>query len=286
MIAFNNTTTRLIRVDGEAGGGSAECRSLPAGAGAHSLAPAPATGPLLIVDEMRRRIVRDAEFLLSVIAWTDIPGRVAIIEAAPNGTSGFSIGSGHRLAAVFGVRAEVAIGMNAAQLCDYGRYRARSAAEAAYRSALIIESTAVHELAHAIASQFDETTSVVGLPSRTIADFVSGSLTAEQPTAIWLAGHGTAWAAAHAILAARAMRLRHKGSRRVWRDMMRVDFRAHCLPPYENFADAVADIHADAPIRQLLSDAEWLAHLPSLSIDDRLAIHRRQSPRTTLENTR
>jgi hypothetical protein len=72
--------------------------------------------------------------------------------------------------------------------------------------------------------------------------------------------------------------------RSVWESCLRVDFRCHCLPAFADVTAAVADVPGTAPLRRLVANAKWLARVPSLSFDDRMAIYRRQSPANSVEN--
>jgi hypothetical protein len=113
---------------------------------------------------------------------------------------------------------------------------------------------------------------------------VAGAIEIEQSASRWLDTHSVAWAAAYAVLAQRAMGVRPSWRRPSWEAFLRHDFRSHCLPDYDAVAAVVAGVPCDAPLRPLIGDTKWLAGIPSMSIDERLAMHRRQAPDLPPEN--
>jgi hypothetical protein len=278
VIPFPVAMAKMIRRPDEVGGGS-DSRPIKAGADlVHPLPAAPADPSITIDDARRGRIVRDAEALLSFVARRDTPGRVAIVESAADGALGFSLGSGHRLAAVFNCTAEVAVGLDVAYLLGAACHKARSLNEAVADAAMFIESLGVHELAHAVTAKLDAQSRVATIPAHGLIDYATGKLAVEWSLRRWLRSHDTRWGAAYAILAARAMRCRPR-CQREWLYLLRCDYRFHCLPPYDAFAAAVAGIGDDEPLRAILADKAWLATLPTLTPRSRLFMSR--VPKTT-----
>ena len=105
-----------------------------------------------IVRKQLSRLIADAESLLTVAAWRDLPAGLRIIDCAGGRLAGGCLGSGHRLARAHGFRLEAVAVMVAAEhrlrfmleLCDDNLPAALGEA------ALAMEAVAAHELAHAL----------------------------------------------------------------------------------------------------------------------------------------
>jgi len=193
-------------------------------------------------------IRRDAAALLSVAAWPDLPAGLAVLplpempEAA-----GLAIGSGHSLALANGGRpGAVAVRVDAAGILR-GAIRASRADVATLATVLrpVIESVAVHELAHALTAPRDR----AATPTEAAAFVVAcGRL----PPGRGAAAHCPRWAAAMLLLAGRAARLRPASEHPVIEDMAREHLRAYGFDAAA-LATALGDVADEVSVRELLA---------------------------------
>jgi hypothetical protein len=205
-----------------------------------------------IVAKQLGGLTADAEALLSVAAWPDLPAGLRIIDCDGSLLSGFCSGSGHSLAQAHGFRP--------------GTVAVAVAAEAALRVALewwpddpdavvgeagvMIEAVGVHEAAHALVADIDgELRPGEGDLLRRLPAAV-GSLLKADSAERTARDHGAAWAAALVILAHRCQRYR-PGARHRWGELLDRDLRAHGLD-VQAVADAVGDVADELPLRALL----------------------------------
>jgi hypothetical protein len=206
-----------------------------------------------IVARQLPRLIADAEALLSVAAWPDLPARMRIIDCDGSRLAGFCDGSGHRFAQAHG--------------CRPGAVAVAVAAEAALRVALgwwpddlpvalaeagvMIEAVAAHELAHALVADIDaelrpgEAGILRSLP------VAVGTILPADSAERTAADHGPAWAAALVILARRCRRYR-RGARHRWSKLLDRDLRAYGIDA-QAVADVVADVADEMRLRDLLA---------------------------------
>jgi hypothetical protein len=209
----------------------------------------PASPPIArLAARYARAARRDAEALLAVAAWPDLPAGVAVLPlyAIPE-AAGISVGSGHALAIANGRRpGAVAVRVDAAGILR-AAFRASGADAAAVVMALrpVIESVAVHELAHALTKPRDP----VATPTEA-AEFVAASL--RLPLGTGAAAHCPRWAAAMLLLADRAARLRPAHERPAVKTLAREHLQWYGFDPAA-VAEALGDVSDEASVRELLA---------------------------------
>lgn len=206
-----------------------------------------------IVRRQLRRLTADAEALLGVAAWRDLPAGCRIIDIDGSRLAGFCSGSGHRLAQAHGCRqGAVAVGVAAdAALRAALAVWADELPAALGEAAVAIEFVAAHEPSHALTAPIDGelrqgegdilrrlqvavgTVAVIGSPERTARD------------------HGAAWAAGLVILSQRCGQYRPRAQHR-WHELLENDLRAVGIDA-QAVADAVGDVADDRPVRELLA---------------------------------
>jgi len=198
------------------------------------------------------RLIADAEALLTVVAWRDLPAGLRIIDCAGGWLAGGSIGSGHNLARAHGCRPGTVAVMVAAEhrlrrlLEAWPDDQAAAIAEAA----LGLELTAAHELTHALLADPDpelqagEADTLRRLP----AAVAEPRPTPADRTA---RAHGAAWAAGLVILGERCRRYR-PGARDRWPVLIADDLEAVGIDA-EAVARAVGDVGDELPLRALLA---------------------------------
>jgi hypothetical protein len=205
-----------------------------------------------IVQRQLGRIIADAEALLTVVAWRDLPAGLRIIDCAGGRLAGGCLGSGHRLARAHGCRPGAVAVMVAAE------YRLRRLLEAwpvdqaaaLGEATLAIEAVAAHELAHALIADPDpelragEADTLRRLP----AAVAEPRPTPADRTA---RDHGAAWAAGLVILGERCRRYR-PGARDRWPVLIADDLEAVGIDA-EAVARAVGDVGDELPLRALLA---------------------------------
>lgn len=205
-----------------------------------------------IVKRQLGRIIADAEALMKVAAWRDLPAGLRIIDCAGGWLAGGSLGSGHRLARAHGCRRGGVAVMVAA------RYRLRFMLElwadnlpaALGEAALGIEAVAAHELCHALIADPDpelrpgEADILRALPAAV------GSPRPASPERT-AADHGAAWAAGLVILGERCRRYR-PGARHRWPEVIADDLTDYGIDAVA-VAGAVGDVADDLPLLELLA---------------------------------
>ena len=206
-----------------------------------------------IVAKQLGRIVADAESLLAVAAWADLPAGLRIIDCAGGRLAGGCLGSGHRLARAHSFRPGAVAVMVAAE------YRLRFMLElwddnlpaALGEAALAIEAVAAHELAHALVADPDDPELQPGEAEalrRLPAAVAAPRATPAERTA---RDHDAAWAAGLVILAERCRR--HRGwARHRWPVVIADDLRSVGID-HEAVAEALGHVGHELPLRCLLA---------------------------------
>jgi len=200
--------------------------------------------PNLLVSE----IARDAEALLTVAAWPDLPAGMAVLPLdGCDYASGKSIGSGHDLALANGCRpGAVAVRVDVA-----GIVRQAVAADPNYPTvaldvaAMVAEAVAIHEAAHAIVAEPDAEKDIAGAVARVRAAEAAPSRSGAD-------AHCPRWAAAVVALTCRAIRLRPAIERVDREATLRDDLSRYGIDAAA-VADALGDVADDARLRELLA---------------------------------
>lgn len=208
-----------------------------------------------IVRKQLPRLIADAEWLLTVAAWSDLPAGVRIIDIPGGAISGFCLGSGHRFAQAHGCRpGAVAFAVAAEDALRCGLRRWPDELPIAMAEAgVMIETVAAHEMAHALVADID-------------GDLLPGqsSLLRQLPAAVGSAvvvaaddfaerkarDHGAAWAAAIVILSQRCRQYR-PGARHRWDVLIKRDLQAVGIDA-DAVEEAVVDVADELPLRDLL----------------------------------
>jgi hypothetical protein len=193
-------------------------------------------------------IRRDAEALLAVAAWADLPAGVAVLPLTGRPeASGASIGSGHALALAHGcrpgavaVRVDVVGIMRAALTAS-----ADDAALGILAARPMIEAVAVHELAHALVHDPDDTSTAAEAVALVAACDAAALRTGAD-------AHGPRWAAAVVVLTRRVIRLRPAHERPALKAAMHADLQAYGLDAAA-VAEALGEIADEEPLRELLA---------------------------------
>jgi len=205
-----------------------------------------------IVQRQLGRLIADAEALLAVVAWRDLPAGLRIIDCAGGWLAGGSLGSGHNLARAHGCRPGTVAVMAAAE------YRLRFMLElwhdnlpaALGEAALGIEAVAAHELAHALLADPDPELSA---GEADILRRLPGAVAEPRPSPAdrTARAHGAAWAAGLVILGERCRRYRGWARHR-WPVVIADDLGAVGIDA-EAVARAVGDVGDELPLRALLA---------------------------------
>lgn len=206
-----------------------------------------------IVAKQLGRLVADAEALLGVAARRDLPAGLRIIPCDGSRLSGFSLGSGHRLAQAHGYRpgaVAVAVAAEDALRTALGWFPDEPAFVLG-EAGLKIEFVAAHELSHALVNDIDdELRPDEGDILRRLPAAV-GTVHVQRRAKREARDHGAAWAAALVILAGRCAAFR-PGARHRWRERLDHDLRGYGLDPVA-VAEAVGDVADELPLRELLA---------------------------------
>jgi hypothetical protein len=205
-----------------------------------------------IVRKQLPRIIADAEALLAVAAWRDLPAGLRIIDIVGRRLCGFCVGSGHRFAQAHGCRegvAAVAVATEEA-LRHSIKLWADDLSAALGEAALIIEYVAAHEAAHAIVANIDADLQ----PGQ--ADILrkmaaTGTATVKKSAEQTVRDHPPSWAAAVAILSRRCSQYRPRARHR-WPEVLRSDLEAVGIDA-QAVAEAVGDVGDEQPLRALLA---------------------------------
>ena len=212
-----------------------------------------------IVEREAPRLARDAEALLLTIARFDYPHGMAIVEPAARSRDAWAIGSGHRLAAALNCSrhpAAVVVGAEA-RLRDAIAWHGIARLDVAIQAARVdTEATAIHETAHAIASTLDEPANDHTLD---VYRRVFPALCEHESPRDQITRHDARWAAAYAVLVARAIPFRPRDAVALMREVIG-DFADYGLD-YPAIADRVAQVGADVPLRGLLTDATFIGEI-------------------------
>jgi hypothetical protein len=205
-----------------------------------------------IVQRQLGRIIADAEALLTVAAWPDLPAGLRIIDIAGGWLAGGSLGSGHGLARAHGCRP----GARAVLVAAGHRLRFMLEAwpddqtAAIGEAALGIEAVAAHELCHALLADPDpelrpgEADILRALPAAV-------GVPRPSPAVRTAADHGAAWAAGLVILGQRCRRYR-PGARHRWPVVIADDLADYGIDAVA-VAGAVGDVADELPLRELLA---------------------------------
>jgi hypothetical protein len=206
-----------------------------------------------IVRRQLPRLIADAEALLSVAGWRDLPAGCRLIDIDGSRLAGFSSGSGHRLAEAHGFRAgTVAVGVAAESALRAALdVWADELPAAMGEAAVAIEFVMAHELAHALVAHIDgsmqpgEADILRRLPVAvgTVAVSDSHERTARD--------HGARWAAACVILTQRCEQYRPRAQHR-WQELLANDLHAVGIDA-QAVAVAVGDVADELPLRDLLA---------------------------------
>jgi hypothetical protein len=197
------------------------------------------------------RLIADAEALLSVAAYADLPAGCRIIGCA-DGLAGFCLGSGHRLAQAHGCRqGAVAVGVAAeGALLKALEWWPDEPDAVLGEAGVMIESVACHELAHALVADIDG-----GLTAHeaSVLRQLPGAVKTPPPAPFerTASDHGAAWAAASMILSRRCRQYR-PWARHRWAELLGHDLRAVGIDA-DAVALAVGDVADELPLRELLA---------------------------------
>ena len=206
-----------------------------------------------IVRRQLPRLIADAEALLSVAAWRDLPAGCRLIDIAGSRLAGFSSGSGHRLAEAHGFRAgTVAVGVAAEHalrvaLDVWGDELPAALGEAA----VAIEFVAAHEAAHALVADIDGSMQPGEADILRSLPVAVGTTTGDSSPERTARGHGARWAAALVILSQRCEQYRPRSQHR-WRELLTDDLHAVGIDA-QAVAVAVGDVADELPLRDLLA---------------------------------
>jgi len=205
-----------------------------------------------IVARQLGRLIADAEALLAVVAWRDLPAGLRIIDIPGGWLAGGSLGSGHRLARAHGCRAGgvavmVAAGCRLRWLLEaWPDDQPAALGEAA----LGIEAVAAHELAHVLIADPDPE---LRAGEADILRALPAAVDEPRPTPAdrTARDHGPAWAAGLVILGERCRRYR-PGARHRWPVVIADDLAGYGIDA-EAVARAVGDVGDEQPLRPLLA---------------------------------
>lgn len=221
-----------------------------------------------IVRKQLGRLIADAESLLTVAAHADLPAGLRIVPMPTGGLSGFSLGSGHRLARAHGFpRGTVAVAVAAeGYLRDLLELWPDDTATGLAEAGLYVEFVAAHELAHALGHEPDD--DLQDGEADILRRLPEAAATIErrsdhERTALH---HGAEWAAAVVILAGRCARHR-PGARHRWPRLLDVDLRRVGIDA-QAVADAVGDVADELPLRELLAPGAALVARVAEAIPD------------------
>lgn len=206
-----------------------------------------------IVRKQLPRLVADAEALVSVAAWRDLPAGCRIIDIDGTRLAGFCAGSGHRFAQAHGFRAgAVAVGVAAESALRAALdVWADELPAALGEASLSIEYVAAHELAHGIVADIDgsmrpgESEILRHLP------VAVGTTTGDSSPERTARDHGARWAAGLVILSQRCEQYRPRSQHR-WHELLADDLHAVGIDA-QAVADAVGDVADDTPLRDLVA---------------------------------
>jgi hypothetical protein len=221
-----------------------------------------------IVAKQRPRLIADAEALLSVAAWRDLPAGCRLIDIDGSRLAGFSSGSGHRLAEAHGFRAgTVAVGVAAERalrvaLDVWGDELPAALGEAA----AAVEFVASHELAHALVADIDCTMQPGEGDILRRLPVAVGTTTGDSSPERTARGHGARWAAGLVILAQRCEQYRPRSQHR-WQELLATDLHAVGIDA-QAVADAVGDVADELPLRDLLAAGGNIAATVAEAIPD------------------
>jgi hypothetical protein len=220
-----------------------------------------------IVAKQLPRLIADAEALLSVAAWRDLPAGLRIIQTAGGGLGGFCYGSGHHLAQAHGHRqGAVAVAVAADDALRVALVRWPDELPVAVaEAAVMIETVAAHELAHALVAQVDG--DLVPGEVDVLRSLAQGTatLTADSPERS-ARSHGPAWAAALVVLSRRCRRYR-PGARHRWAALLDRDLRSYGIDA-DTAAAALGDVADEAALRDLLGPGSSLEARVAEAIPD------------------
>ena len=201
-----------------------------------------------IVVRQTEIIRRDAEALLAVAAWADLPAGAAVLPLIDRPEAGgLSMGSGHLLAVANGCRpGAVAVRVDVAQPLRMAIEAAPDSPDAAVAVVRpIVEGVVVHEAAHALVAVLDAAADADqarqwvaacdALPVRTGAD-----------------AHGPRWGAAVVVLTRRMIALRPPGEQLDRESLLRADLQNYGLDA-DAIAEALGDVADEVPLRELLA---------------------------------
>lgn len=244
------------------------------------------------VDQLVARATTDAESLLSAVAAPDEPDGIRIVRLTAPAVWGLCRGSGHAVARAYGFDAGIAVMVAGYRIAEgpfiaaaqtvedlldelrvrgaqLERLRASARAVAGNLARLSIEATATHELGHALAADVDkpptdvEVAEIIALPTTFVR---------EDTPEVRARGHGPAWAAATAILYQRCQAIRPAVAGK-WRKMAETEFHGYGMT-LAAVADAVRYVPADAAIRPLVRNREFMARIEAVvpSLEERIAL--------------
>jgi hypothetical protein len=206
-----------------------------------------------IVRRQLPRLIADAEALLSVAAWRDLPAGCRIIDIDGSLLAGFCSGSGHRFAQAHDCRqGAVAVGVAA-------EHALRAALDvwadelpvALGEAAVAVEFVAAHELSPALGADIDgelrqgESDILRRLP------VAVGTVAVDDAPERTARDHGARWAAGLVILSQRCRQYRPRARHR-WDELLKSDLQAVGIDA-QAVADAVGDVADELPLRDLLA---------------------------------
>ena len=200
------------------------------------------------IDLLVGEITRDAEALLAVAAWPDLPAGVALLPLDGRvDAAGASIGSGHDLALANGCRpGAVALRVDVASIVRQAVIAAPGSTAVALNIAgIVAEAVAIHEAAHAIVAEPDAEHDIAEAIARVKAAEAASSRRGADV-------HCPRWAAAVWILTNRSIRLRPAHERGGREATMRDDLARYGVDTAA-VAEALGDVADEVRLRELLA---------------------------------
>jgi hypothetical protein len=199
------------------------------------------------IEQLVLEIARDSEELLTLAAGPDLPAGLKVLPLdVRRDAFGLSVGSGHDLALANGCQpGAVAVLVNIAGIVrmSLGIYRDRPDL-GIYCARVVSEQIAAHETSHALVADLDG--------EHGVAEAVAAvQASCSGPIRCGADAHHPRWAAAYALLAARADRIRPVGQPGRG-SLVSFELAAAYGIDAVAVADALGDVADEVPLRELL----------------------------------